>query len=869
MKRAPSAAADPPRSASRRRSSGTGPEPTNEGVVVNTSGYKFVTLGSPPELDALRDKLVQTCNERPELRGTILLGEEGVNIQFSGFEEDVKAIKAALPSVDQRLGTIHYKDTFGTHRALAKMSVRVKTEIIPMGDPSATPNTLQSPATHLDPAEFKRWMDEKRDVVVLDTRNDYEIRLGTFDGAVDLGIKSFRAFPEAVKQSSLLGSGSEDKPVVMFCTGGVRCEKAAFALAQCGRKNLYQLNGGIINYLAEVGPKHYNGECYVFDHRVSLTADLKESTSTTQCFACRAPLTEHDRAHQAYVEGQSCSYCIDAASSSSSSSASAPSSAPVDASDSSNINTTGGNVSTPISAAAVIAAARDGDLGSVSALWKQDPSLFRLATDRHGSNALHFAAGCGHVEICAHLVRICGLPAAHRNRRGRTALHWAARNGKIEVCQLLVGELKIDPNCCARGGVSPLQLAVWQCHEQCARWLAAAGADVQIVNDFGCSTAHWCAMSGTADAQSVKRMCTWLHTEHSMDFGAPNDQGHTALHKAAFAGNRAACEWMKEQSMLDSAQDHAGNYAADKAEQGGHAVLASWLRQECSPCKAEAYTRLEVEPGCGPTLLKNAYRQAIRKVHPDRFGTEAAGKADGELFHAVQHAYDFLREIEVGDADAKAMSTTLGSVEPQRMQQRNPNHQRHLALCNGSSSGDSVVDIEEGVAAVEAANHDPVSLFQWRLAILLQNEYGQSSNNVRGLPLSNLPKLYRKVWNSGLPDLSEAKAHSEVGGKTETKTKCKLADLLRRMPKVVRVVQVSATHVELYPADCSGDASGSTAPEQRVLQGLQCKAIRQQSHVEEQRALRKSRKQAEKERKRQKAPPAWKVAAKATKTKAE
>jgi UPF0176 protein len=213
----------------------------------------------------------------------------------------VTAIKAALPTVDERFGGIHYKDTFGSHRVLSKMSVRVKTEIIPMGDPSATPNTIPSPATHIEPAEFKKWLDEKRDIVVLDTRNDYEIRLGTFDNAVDLNIKSFRAFPDAVKQSAALlgseasgggGGGPEDgivddKPVVMFCTGGVRCEKAAFALAQCGRHNVYQLNGGIINYLAEVGPSHYNGECYVFDHRVSLTSDLQQSSTTTQCPSCR------------------------------------------------------------------------------------------------------------------------------------------------------------------------------------------------------------------------------------------------------------------------------------------------------------------------------------------------------------------------------------------------------------------------------------------------------------------------------------------------------------------------------------------------------------------------------------------------------
>jgi hypothetical protein len=196
----------------------------------------------------------------------------------------------------------------------------------------------------------------------------------------------------------------------------------------------------------------------------------------------------------------------------------------------------------PISA--VVAAAQDGDLKRINALWEQDPAKFRLAADRHGSNALHFAAGCGHVELCEYLVRTCGIPATHRNGRGRTALHWAARNGKVEVCQLLVGKLMVDPNCAASGGVTPLQLAVWQCHEHCARWLAGKGADVRVVNDFGCTTAHWCAMSGTANttgdattgdgaddteaqAQKVQRMCTWLRSDYGVDFAAPNKQGHT------------------------------------------------------------------------------------------------------------------------------------------------------------------------------------------------------------------------------------------------------------------------------------------------------------------------------------------------------
>jgi predicted sulfurtransferase len=184
------------------------------------------------------------------------------------------------------------------------MNVRLKNEIISMGMEDVKPSEFTGEV--IEPTEFKQWLDEGKAVTVLDTRNDYEIRLGTFSKALELDLSSFRAFPAAVEE---LPEDLKDTPVVMFCTGGIRCEKASVVMLEAGFKDVRQLKGGILGYFEEVGGAHWEGDCFVFDHRVALTPELKESDAV-QCFACREPLTVEEQQSPSYVVEVSCPYCI-------------------------------------------------------------------------------------------------------------------------------------------------------------------------------------------------------------------------------------------------------------------------------------------------------------------------------------------------------------------------------------------------------------------------------------------------------------------------------------------------------------------------------------------------------------------------------
>ena len=167
-----------------------------------------------------------------------------------------------------------FHESYSTYQPFKHMRVKIKKEIITLRQSNVDP--IKEAATPpFSPADFKQWMDEKRDMTVLDTRNDYEFHFGTFENAEHLQIKDFGEFPEAVEQIS------RDKPVVMFCTGGIRCEKAAIVMQNAGYQNVYQLQGGILGYFKEVGGDHYTGECFVFDQRVAVDSELR-ATGTQQ-----------------------------------------------------------------------------------------------------------------------------------------------------------------------------------------------------------------------------------------------------------------------------------------------------------------------------------------------------------------------------------------------------------------------------------------------------------------------------------------------------------------------------------------------------------------------------------------------------------
>ena len=183
------------------------------------------------------------------------------------------------------------------------MNVRLKREIIAFGVDGVDPRCGTSPK--ISPQELKQWLDEGRPLTLLDTRNRYEVELGKFVGAIDLQIDDFRSFPAATDR---LPNEARSAPVVMYCTGGIRCEKAGPLLEQHGFDEVYQLDGGILRYFEECGGEHWQGECFVFDHRVALDAELQE-TDTALCFACQALLSVDEQQSPRYIPGESCPHC--------------------------------------------------------------------------------------------------------------------------------------------------------------------------------------------------------------------------------------------------------------------------------------------------------------------------------------------------------------------------------------------------------------------------------------------------------------------------------------------------------------------------------------------------------------------------------
>jgi len=268
------------------------------GDWTNISAYRFVDM---PDYQQMRAPLRRFCNARA-IKGTILLSHEGINIFLSAARKDIDAFVEHIQE-DERFANLTVKYSQSETCSFRRMNVRLKKEIISMGMESVRPADFSGP--HIDPLEFKQWLDEGKEITVLDTRNDYEIRMGTFEGAVDFDIASFRDFPEAVRQCDL----PKDKPVVMFCTGGIRCEKASVVMLEAGFEDVRQIEGGILNYLEKTGGEYWDGECFVFDRRVGVDVNLNE-TASEMCWACRAPLSIEEQKSPDFIQGKSCPYCI-------------------------------------------------------------------------------------------------------------------------------------------------------------------------------------------------------------------------------------------------------------------------------------------------------------------------------------------------------------------------------------------------------------------------------------------------------------------------------------------------------------------------------------------------------------------------------
>lgn len=267
--------------------------------------YKFVEL---PDAAELRAPLLACC-EAHAVKGTILLAFEGINGTMAGPDAGVHAVLAYLRR-DPRLADLTHKESFTPKPPFYRMKVKLKREIVTLGVPGVNPSRMAG--TYVKPQDWNRLLDDP-EVLVIDTRNEYEVAIGSFQGAINPNIKSFAELPEWVRHEAALHPPAGKKPkVAMFCTGGIRCEKSTAFLRMQGFDEVYHLEGGILKYLETVPQENsrWQGECFVFDERVSVVHGLAPG-SYGLCRACRYPLAEADKASPFYVPGVSCAHCHD------------------------------------------------------------------------------------------------------------------------------------------------------------------------------------------------------------------------------------------------------------------------------------------------------------------------------------------------------------------------------------------------------------------------------------------------------------------------------------------------------------------------------------------------------------------------------
>tara|TARA_B100001250_G_scaffold412388_1_gene443457 strand:+ start:1205 stop:2032 length:828 start_codon:yes stop_codon:yes gene_type:complete len=267
--------------------------------ILNIAGYRFVDL---PDRDDLRKPFLD-ISIRLGLKGTILLSPNGINFFLAGNEPSVNEFIQYLDS-DTRFSEIPIKSSHTDYQPFRRMLVKKKKEIISLGISEIRPSEFTGP--YIKPIDFKHLMDQGEDILVLDTRNDYETRIGSFEGALDLGISSFRDFPNAIDS---IPEEYKSKTVVMYCTGGIRCEKASAVMLNAGFEEVKQLEGGILGYFEECGGSNWNGDCFVFDQRVAIGPEMYE-TEIQMCFKCREPLSVDEQRSEYYVIGEHCPYCV-------------------------------------------------------------------------------------------------------------------------------------------------------------------------------------------------------------------------------------------------------------------------------------------------------------------------------------------------------------------------------------------------------------------------------------------------------------------------------------------------------------------------------------------------------------------------------
>jgi UPF0176 protein len=274
---------------------------TTSPEIVVSAMYLFVTLEDYVEM---RDPLLEVMNTSG-IKGTLLLAREGINGTVAGPRGGIDTLLGWLKQ-DPRLARLSHKESYDERIPFLRAKVKLKKEIVTMGQPDIDPNHIVG--TYVKPADWNALIADP-EVTLIDTRNDYEVQIGTFKNAINPATTTFREFPDFVNQHL---DPSRHRKVAMFCTGGIRCEKSTAYLKQQGFEEVYHLEGGILKYLEEVPAEQsrWEGECFVFDNRVSVNHQLQQG-SYQQCNACRMPITAQDRTSEHYQPGVSCPHCYD------------------------------------------------------------------------------------------------------------------------------------------------------------------------------------------------------------------------------------------------------------------------------------------------------------------------------------------------------------------------------------------------------------------------------------------------------------------------------------------------------------------------------------------------------------------------------
>jgi len=269
-------------------------------MITVAAFYKFVAL---PDYATLQQPLQEVC-EANQVKGTILLAQEGINGTITGTQAGIESVFNRIQS-DERLTDVDIKYSPAQKPPFEKLKVRLKKEIVTIGIPEVSPT--QQVGTYVPPKDWNNIISDP-DVTVIDTRNDYEVGIGTFQGAQNPNTATFTEFPDYANNNL---DPNKNKKVAMFCTGGIRCEKASSYLLSQGFEEVYHLKGGILKYLEDIPPEQslWQGECFVFDERVAITHGL-ETGSYALCYACGHPISEEDRQSDRYEIEVSCPHCF-------------------------------------------------------------------------------------------------------------------------------------------------------------------------------------------------------------------------------------------------------------------------------------------------------------------------------------------------------------------------------------------------------------------------------------------------------------------------------------------------------------------------------------------------------------------------------